>query len=206
MAWIETVVGPVISRIIKTNNTKVLIHFINLNFKNVLYLCYVLTVIIIFVSSIPYVFEFFFQKYSNYKDIIFIFSFLVPVMGSKIYLSWFLVCLKKTKYMLYSNILVLISFIFIFFYLKFNIKEFLFYYVLFLLIEMKLQYGLFSYFYKIKHVKEIYLLLAFTILNLFFYNFYYEAYYKYVYINLIYIVYYLKKNNFKSFLNIIDKS
>ena len=206
LGWIETVVGPVISRIIKTNNTKVLNHFINLNFKNVLYLCYVLSVIIIFFSSIPYVFEFFFQKYSNYKDIIFIFSFLVPVMGSKIYLSWFLVCLKKTKYMLYSNILVLISFILIFFYLKFNIKEFLFYYVLFLLVEMKMLYGLFSYFYKIKHVKEIYLLLAFTILNLIFYNFYYEAYYKYVYINLIYIVYYLKKNNLKNFLNVIDKS
>ena len=113
MGWIETVVGPVISRIIKTNNTKVN-YFINLNFKNVLYLCYLYSYNNFF-SSIPYVFEFFFQKYSNYKDIIFIFSFLVPVMGSKIYLSWFLVCLKKTKvYTLFKHISFNIIYTYIF--------------------------------------------------------------------------------------------
>jgi len=206
LTWVETVVGPIISRIIKTQNTKLLNDFANTNFKSVLYFCFIITILLIFFSFLPYIFEFFFENYSEYKKVVFIFSFLIPVMGSKIYLSWFLVCLKKTKYMLFSNFLVLILFCSVFYILDFKINDFLFYYVLILLFEIIFLYFTFSYFYKLKHIIEIYFILFLTIINLYFYNFYYEIYYYYFYVNFIYVFFYLKKNNVKKFLISVAKS
>ena len=206
LAWIETIVGPVISRIIVTKNNKLLNNFVYLNFRSVLFFCYIISILLIFFSSLPNVFEFFFKNYSDYKDVVFILAFLLPVMGSKIYLSWFLVCLKKTKYILFSNILVLVSLILIFFHLKFDIREYLFYYILVLLLEIILIYSLFTHFYKIKNVIEIYLILLLTILNLFFYNFFSDIYFFYIYVNLIYIALFLKKNNLKLLFNLIKNS
>lgn len=206
LAWIETVIGPIISRIIKTKNIKLLNYFSNTNFKSVLYFSFIMANLLIFFSFLPYVFEFFFKNYLQYKKIVFIFSFIIPVMSSKIYLSWFLVCLKKTKYIFFSNFLVLILLCSIFYFLDFKINDFVFYYILALLFQCIVMYFAFSYFYKLKHVFEIYFILILTIINLYVYNFYYEIYYYYFYINFVYIFFFLKKNNVKKFLINVIKS
>ena len=97
LVWVETIVGPIISRIIKSKNKHILNHFININFKNVLFFCFIFSMAVISLSFIPNFFEFFFYKYFEYKQVVFIFAFLVLVIGSKIYLSWFSSLFKKNK-------------------------------------------------------------------------------------------------------------
>ena len=197
LGWIETVLGPIISRIIKTKNKKILNNFIMLNFKNVLFLCFLSTILTISLCLIPNLFELFFPKYIDYKKIIFIFSFLIPVLGSKLYLSWFIVCLKKTKFIFLSHVILLIFLGLTFYLLDFNLKKFLFYYVLLSITEVLIVYTLFTFFYKVNNILDIYLIFFLTIINLIAYSFYFDIYNIVILTNLVYLTLYLKKNNLR---------
>jgi O-antigen/teichoic acid export membrane protein len=195
--WIETQIGTIISRIIKTKNKKILNHFIETNFKNTLYLCFLFLIITLSVSRIPGLFDFFFYKYINYKKIIFLFCFLIPVMASNVYLSWFIVCLNKNKYNLYFNILLLVFLTLTFFLINFDLKIFIFYYVLFSILKILIINIGFNYFYKLKFITDIFIIYLLTIINLFIYNFYDEYFNFFIFINVIYLIYFAKNSKLK---------
>ena len=203
LGWIETIVGPIISRIVKTKNKKFLNGFIKMNFNNVLFVSFVFMIIILNISYISNFFELFFMQYANYKKITFLFCFLIPVMTSKIYLSWFFVCLKKTSLILYSNLFLLLFLILSFYLLNFNLENFIFFYVLLTLLQLIFMNLLFNYLYKLINLKDIYSIYCLTILNLVIYNFYYEKYYLILIINITYIFIHLKNNSLKKFIEII---
>lgn len=203
LGWIETIVGPIISRIVKTKNKKFLNGFIKMNFNNVLFVSFVFMIIILNISYISNFFELFFMQYANYKKITFLFCFLIPVMTSKIYLSWFFVCLKKTSLILYSNLFLLLFLILSFYLLNFNLENFIFFYVLLTLLQLIFMNLLFNYLNKLINLKDIYSIYCLTILNLVIYNFYYEKYYLILIINITYIFIHLKNNSLKKFIEII---
>jgi O-antigen/teichoic acid export membrane protein len=200
LGWIETIVGPIISRIIKTKNKKLLNFFIKSNFKNVLFLCFLFLIISLSLYKSSIIFEFFFNKYSNYKKFIFLFCFLIPVIASKIYLSWFFICLNKNKYILYSNIVLLLTLILVFYLLGFNVEVFLFYYVLFSILNILIINITFNYLYKLTYIQDIYIIYFLTILSLLIYNFFNHYVNWCIFINIIYVIYFLRNNQISSFI------
>ena len=199
LGWIETIVGPIISRIIKTKNKKLLNFFIKSNFKNVLFICFLFLIISLSIYKSSTIFEFFFNKYSNYKKFVFLFCFLIPVIASKIYLSWFFICLNKNKYILYSNIILLLFLILFFYLLGFNVEAFLFYYVLFSILNILIINITFNYLHKLKYISDIYIIYFLTILSLLIYNFFNQYINWCIFINIIYVIYFLRNNQISSF-------
>ena len=197
LAWIETIVGPIISRIVKIKNIKFLNKFVNSNFKSTLHICFFLLTISLFLSRIPGLFEFFFYKYSIYKKVIFLFCFFIPAIASNIYISWFFICLNKNKYYLASNLILLVSLILIFFLVNFDLKLFIFYYILFSSLKIFLMNILFNIIYKTKFNTEIFTIYILTIINLFIYKFYDEYFNFIIFVNVIYLLYFFLNNKFK---------
>lgn len=205
-AWIETILGPIISRIFATRNISLVKKLIRFNFKNIFLISFLLLTLILFFFHSNFFLFFLLGTYLAYKKIIFLICFLIPIVVARIYLSWFFLCIKKYAYINISYFILFLIFFNILNYLNFNIEKFLFYYIFFLIVESLALYVIFNSFYKILGEIVIYIIYLFTILTLLIYTFYSNYLIYILLFNMAFFFFYININEYKKLIKIFIRN
>ena len=201
LAFLETFLGPIIVKIFKTNHDVLFDKFINKNLINYAFFTFVafyLLKILVFEFNII---DHFFPKYTNYRIIIFSVAYLVFNTLIKLYFYWFFNSLNKAKIIFRNSFYLLISIFGLFYFFKDDLRLFIYFYILSLLIFSLLTMYTFN---KIKPSKSFIKLGLINLVVIFdftiFYFYFNYQIYSHLFIFIFAIAFYLNHPQIKVFV------
>lgn len=201
LALLETFLGPIIAKIFKINHSLLFEKFINKNLINFAFFTFVLFYIIKIIIFEFYIIDHFFPKYTNYRIIIFSIGYLAFVTFIKLYFYWFFNSLNKAKIIFRNSSYLLISVFILFYFLKDDLRLFIYFYILSWLIFAL--YTVYT-FNKIKPSRSfiklaLINLVVITDFTIFYFYFNYQIY-SHLFILVFSIVFYFKHPHINDFI------
>ena len=130
LALLETFLGPIIAKIFKIKRNFIFEKFVNKNLINFAFFIFIAFYILKILVFEFLIIDHFFPKYSNNRIIIFSIAYLAFYTFIELYFLWFFNALNKAKIIFKNSVYLFISIFILFIFLKSDLRDFVYYYIL----------------------------------------------------------------------------